>query len=447
MAGGTFKMSQPKVRPGTYVNVKNGRQATAPSSTRGVGVIPLIGYDWGPRGQWIVVSSDSPDGHLSEFGRSIYDDSNSAMIMLQLMLLGATTVYVYIPDGGKAASGKTALDASKEMTITAKYKGSLGNKIKIVSVENPAGGFDVSVILDGSEVELFEGVKTVDDLKDCSEYVTFTGTGTLKAFASVSLTGATDDVSGNAGISDFLDKSEKVRFNCMCFPSTESSLQTALLTKIKYIRESIGWKCQAVAPNFSANYEGIINLVNSFAYGEKELTTAEACAWLAGATAGADYVTSLTYTTVTGATYVVGEMNNEASIEAINAGKTFFSVDEAGEVILEYDINSRVKLDSETPQDIRKNRPLRVYDTAANDLLLMFPPNKFSNNEDGWNAMEGLGRSRLQLYEDDGATTNINLDEDFLVDRGKSSGDSTYIRMGLQAVDSAEKFYIDVITR
>lgn len=292
-----------------------------------------------------------------------------------------------------------------------------------------------------------EGVKTVEDLKDCSEYVTFTGAGTLKAFASVSLTGATDDVSGNAGISDFLDKSEKVRFNCMCFPSTESSLQTALLTKIKYIRESIGWRCQAVAPNFSANYEGIINLVNSFAYGEKELTTAEACAWLAGATAGADYVTSLTYKTVTGATYVVGEMNNEASIEAINAGKTFFSVDEAGEVILEYDINSRVKLDSETPQDIRKNRPLRVYDTAANDLLLMFPPNKFSNDEDGWNAMEGLGRSRLQLYEDDGATTNVNLDEDFLVDRGKSSGDSTYIRMGLQAVDSAEKFYIDVITR
>ena len=94
------------------------------------------------------------------------------------------------------------------MTITAKYKGSLGNKIKIVSIENPAGGFDVSVILDGSEVELFEGVKTVEDLKDCSEYVTFTGAGTLKAFASVSLTGATDDASGNAGISDFLDKSE-----------------------------------------------------------------------------------------------------------------------------------------------------------------------------------------------------------------------------------------------
>ena len=53
MAGGTFKLSQPKVRPGTYVNVKNGRQPTASGTTRGTAVIPLIGYDWGPRGKWI----------------------------------------------------------------------------------------------------------------------------------------------------------------------------------------------------------------------------------------------------------------------------------------------------------------------------------------------------------------------------------------------------------
>ncbi len=121
----------------------------------------------------------------------------------------------------------------------------------------------------------------------------------------------------------------------MCFPSTDSSLQTALLTKIRYIRESIGWKCQAVAPSFAADYEGIINLVNSFVFGERELTTSEACAWLAGMTAGADFVTSLTYTKVAGATSVVGEMNNEASIAAIEAGQTFFSVDEEGDVILE----------------------------------------------------------------------------------------------------------------
>lgn len=446
MAGGTFKLSHPKVRPGTYVNVKNGRQPTAASSTRGTAIIPLIGYDWGPRGEWIVVSVDSPDEHQAEFGRSIYDDTNSAMLMIQLMLIGATTVYVYIPDGGTAASADITV-GSGSMNVTAKYKGSLGNKIKIVSVANPVDGFDVSVILDGSEVELFEGITTIGELAGKSEYVDFSGTGNMAAFASASLEDGDDTVSGNSGLSDFLDKSEKIRFNCMCFPSTETSLQTALLTKIKYIRESIGWKCQAVAPNYAADYEGIINLTNSFEYGGKSLSTAEACAWLAGMTAGADYVTSLTYATVTNATAVVGEMNNEESIEAINAGKTFFSVDESGNVILEYDINSRVSSDSETPQDIRKNRPLRVYDTFANDLLITFIPGKFDNDEDGWGVMEGLGRSMLQNYEDDGAITNVELDSDFLIDQGKSIGDSVYITVGLQAVDSADKYYFDVIAR
>lgn len=446
MAGGTFKLSQPKVRPGTYVNVKNGRQPTASSSARGTAIIPLIGYDWGPRGQWIVITADSPDAHIAELGRSVYDDSNSAMLMLQLMLLGATTVYVYIPDGGVAASADITV-GSGTMKATARYKGTLGNKIKIVSVANPVGGFDVSVVLDGSEVELFEGITTIGELSGRSEYVEFTGSGDMAAFASATLEDGSDETSGNSGISDFLDKSEKVRFNCMCFPTEESSLQTALLTKIKYIRESIGWKCQAVAPNFAADYEGIINLTNSFEYGGKSLSTAEACAWLAGMTASADYVTSLTYAMVTNATAVVGEMNNEESIEAINAGETFFSVDESGNVILEYDINSRVSSDSETPQDIRKNRPLRVYDTFANDLLITFIPGKFDNDEDGWGVMEGLGRSMLQNYEDDGAITNVELDSDFLIDQGKSIGDSVYITVGLQAVDSADKYYFDVIAR
>lgn len=446
MAGGTFKLSQPKVRPGVYVNVKNGRQPTASGSVRGTAIIPLIGYDWGPRGEWIIISADSPDGHVAELGRSVYDSDNSSMLMLQLLLLNATTVYVYIPDGGAAAT-KDITVGGKSLKVTAKYKGTLGNTVKIVSVANPVDGFDVSVVINGSEVEMFEGIKTMDELKGASEYVEFSGTGDMAAFASATLAGGTDASAGNAGISDFLDKSEKVRFNCMCFPSTESSLQAALLTKIKYIRESIGWKCQAVAPNFAADYEGIINLVNSFVYGDRALTTAEACAWMAGATAGADYVSTLTYAQVTNATSVVGEMNNEASIAAIEAGQTFFSVDDEGNVILEYDINSRVNIDSETPQDIKKNRPLRVYDTFANDLLITFRPGKFDNDTDGWAVVEGLGRSMLQNYADDGALTNVNLDEDFLVDTGRSIGDSMYLNVGLQAVDSADKFYFSVITR
>lgn len=446
MAGGTFKMSQRKVRPGTYVNVENGRALTASSAARGTAIIPLIGYDWGPRGEWIVISADSPDAHKIELGRSVYDATNSCMIMLQLMLLGAATVYAYIPDGGTAAKKEITV-GSATLTVTAKYKGSLGNKIKIVSVANPVGGFDVSVVLDGSEVEMFEGVKMLEDLSEKSAYVDFAGTGELTAFASATLEGGTDEASGNAGITDFLDKLEKVRFNCMCFPSEETSLQAALKTKIKYIRESIGWKCQAVAPNFVADYEGIINLVNSFVYGERSLTTAEACAWLAGATAGADKTEALTYAVVTNATAVVGELNNEKSIAAIKAGETFFSVDETGAVILEYDINSKVTISPKEPQDCYKNRPLRVYDSFANDLLITFRPGKFDNDTNGWPVVEGLGRSMLSKYKEDGAVSEVDPDNDFVVDKEKSIGDEMYLKVGMKATDSADKYYFTVVAR
>lgn len=448
MAGGTFKNSVAKVRPGTYVNVINGRPKTFTATQRGVAIIPFVGYDYGPRGTFLKITADSPDKYQAEFGRSIYDD-NEFMIMLRMIMANATTCYVYIADGGAQASGSATMGEAT-MTIKAKYKGSLGNSLKVSCVANPVGGFDVSVYLSGYEVERFEGLKIISDLSGKSSYVDFSGTGELAAFASVTLSGgadATEEGTSKKNITEFLDKVEKIRFNVMAFPITDESLQTALLTKIRYIRENIGWKCQAVAPNFAADYEGIINLTNSFEYEKKELTVAQAAAWLAGARAGADYTTSLTYKTVTGATKVVGEKTNEEAIEAIQKGETFFSVSDNGGVMLEYDTNSLVTFNDDTPPQSNKNRPLTVYDTWCNDCLSTFIPGRYDNNSEGHTVIEGLGKAMLKQYEEDGAITNVDLDNDFKVDAEKPIDDSVYIVAGLQAVDSADKYYITTIAR
>lgn len=445
MAGGTFKLSQSKTRPGVYVNVRNGKPPKVVSSYRGVAAIPLVGYDWGPREEWIKLSSDSPDKEKAKLGRSIYDNNN-AMRMLRLMFSGATTVYVYIADGGEKAEKKVTVGAG-QMTVSAKYKGTLGNSIKIVSIENPLGGFDVSLFVNGVEAEVFEGVKKVEDIIGKSEYVDFTGTGEMQAFASASLEGGTNDSEGNASVSKFLDMSEKIRMNTLCFPVDDESLKESAVSKIRYIRESIGWKCQAVIPNCDADYEGIINLTNAFDMEGKDLTIPEACAWLAGMTAGADYNSSLTYCVVEGATKVVGEKSNEESIEAIKKGKTFFSVDEAGAVILEYDINSKVSMTNEDPVDIMKNRPLRVYDSFANELLITYRPGKYDGESDGHTLMAGVGRALLQKYQEAHAIKNVNLEEDFIIDEEMSEGDSVYVRVGLQPVDSADKYYFDVVSK
>lgn len=180
---------------------------------------------------------------------------------------------------------------------------------------------------------------------------------------------------------------------------------------------------------------------------DTELTVAQACAWLAGATAGAEYNESLTYKAVTGATAVVGEYANEEAISAIKAGKTFFSMSEDGSVILEYDINSLVTASDDKPADANKNRPLRVYDTWCNDCLLNFVPGRYDNSKNGWGVVESIGRSMLKAYEEDGAITDVDYDNDFTVDQEKSIGDSMYINSGIQAVDSADKYYITTIAR
>lgn len=444
MAGGTFNLSSPKVRPGAYANTKNGKQPTTATVPSGIAIIPLIGYDWGPRGEMIHLTNESPDAAKTKFGRSIYDD-NGFMLMLQLMFLNVTEVYTYIAGGGEKAKGTITLKSGTG-NVTAKYPGSLGNKLKIVSVANPEGGFDVSVVLDGSEVELIEGAKKVADLK--SDYVDFSGDGELVAFASASLNGGTEEASKtNASVATFLDMAEKIKFNYMALPTSDASLITAAVTKIKYIRNSIGWKCGLVVANSASDYENIYNLTNSFEYAGVKLTTEQATAWLAGAAAAAGYTTSLTYTTVTGATGIVGQKTNEESIQAINNGETFFTVSESGNIILEYDVNSKVTFTQDDPTDILKGRPCRVYDSFANELLLTFVPGRFSNDPTGWTVMEGLGRAILKDFLKDGAIQNVDEENDFVVDRGASVGDSAYITCGIQPVDSTEKYYFTTIAR
>lgn len=444
MAGGTFKLSSPKVRPGAYVVTKNGKQPTASNAPSGIAIIPLIGYDWGPRGEMIHLTNESPDAAKVKFGRSIYDD-NECMVMLQLMFLNATEVYTYIAGGGEKAKGTITLKSGTG-NVTAKYPGTLGNKIKVVSVANPEGGFDVSVVLDGSEVELIEGATKVTDLK--SDYVDFAGEGELAAFASASLTGGTnEDSKVNASVATFLDMAEKIKFNCMALPTSEASLITAAVTKIKYIRNSIGWKCGLVVANSAADYENIYNLTNAAEYAGEELTIPQSAAWLAGAIAAAGYTSSLTYKIFTGATGVVGAKTNEEAIQAIKKGEIFFTVSESGDVIVEYDVNSKVTFTQDDPADIMKGRPCRVYDSFANDLLLTFVPGRFNNDPTGWTVMEGLGRAILKAYQNDGAIQNVDEENDFLVDRGASTGDSVYISCGIQPVDSAEKYYFTVIAR
>lgn len=446
MAGGTFDKTVGKVRPGTYVNFKDSAQESIKGAARGIALIPLINTDYGPAGEMITLTGAAPDAAAAKLGYSVYDsDAAGNMLLVREAFKNAATVIVYIcTEGTTAASG-----TGGGLKATAKYKGTRGNVMTYVVEENPVSGFDVSVYLDGGKVESYEGIADASALAG-SEYITFEASGSsgLTAVAGVTLTGGANGETANGDITAFLEAADNVKFNTMACPFTDSALLAAAKTKVKYMRENEGKKVQAVVANMtSPDYEGIINVTNSYALDTGELTAAQATAFVAGMTAGASYTESNTYRSVEGAVSVVDAKSHEEAVAAINNGEFFFSVSEAGAVVVEYDINALITFADGKGESYRKNRVLRVLDSFNDSLILNFPPNKYDNSSTGWDIMEGIGKSILKLYYEAGAIDDVDYDSDFLVDRENSAGDRTYFNVGIKPVDSAEKLFFTVTTR
>lgn len=445
MAGGTFDKSVGKVRPGTYINFKGTKAETIGANTRGIVVMPLIGHKYGPEKVFIKLTADAPNDAHDKLGYSIYDD-NAQMLLIREAFKNASTVIVYIPKAGTKASG-----SGGGITGTAKYGGTRGNDLSFSIVANAGGGFDITVMLGGETMNVYEGKTDIAAVAAISDpYIDFAATSNesvLAAVAGVSLSGGADGTASNSDVTAFLDAIEGIKFNALCFPSTDATLKTAAKSKIKYLRETIGKTVVGVLADCAADFEGIINVTNSVAIGSTTLTNAQATAWVAGACAAATYVQSLTYKVYEGATSVSGVKTHEQSIAAINNGEFFFSCSDDGKIIVEYDINSLTTISDGKDTSYRKNRVIRVFDTFAESLQINFPPNKYKNTPDDWEAMEGVGRSILKNFADAGAIKNVDYDSDFTVDRELSSGDQTFFNVGLEAIDSSEKIYLTVSTR
>lgn len=451
MAGGKFEKLAGKVRPGTYVNFESTRQDTIGISERGVVLLPLINHKYGPAKEFISITGDSPDAYISKLGYSVYDNNESALLIREAFK-NAKEIIAYIPTQGAEASGTAGT-----LTGRAKYGGSRGNDLRFSVEANPVAGFDVTIYLGADIMSEIEGIGTVAELSAIeNDWVTFSGEGDLTASAGVKLSGGMDGVASNADISAFLDASEGQYWNTLAFPLMPTgeendpvpALLEAVKTKIKYLRESVGKYRRAVVANYPGDYEGLDNVTNSVVLTDgTSLTPAQATAWVAGLSAGSSNTRSNTYAKYAGAVDIVGPKNHAEAVSAINRGEFFFSFSEAGDVVVEYDINSLVTFDKPKDKTYRKNRVLRVFDSFGESVMLNFPPNKYDNSPTGWDIMEGIGRALLRQFADAGALKNVDYDNDFLVDRSTSTGDETYFDVALEPVDSAEKLYFTIKTR
>lgn len=440
MFGQMFTDGESKVRPGTYTNYKAKQQNSIQTTTRGVTMLPFVGYDWGENGKLLKVTNEAPDAYKTEFGRSVTAD-NYFMKMLRLALKKSNTAYVYIISGGEKA--KVTEDA---LTCTAKYGGTRGNSLKVDSEEVIGEGFNVHIYLDNEEVETFSGVQNVGDLIGIdSDYVNFSGTETesLTEFAAKALEGGTDSNSTNDSFTGYLDAIETVPCQTASIPVEEEALKEAAVAKVKYLTGEPGKNIQFVIPNCRANDPAVISVGNTFGDETEKTDIRQACAWVAGATAAAEKSKSLTHVQVEGATEVYGATNHEEIKEEIKKGNFIFSKDDDGNVVVEYDINSLAAPEEGQNDSFRKNKVVRIIQGFAEDLRKNFPPNKFDDNDDGYDLAEGLGKALLDRYENnENVIKNVDYENDFKVNREESVGDTMVIDYAIQPVDSKEKIYM-----
>lgn len=442
MAGGTFIEGQRKVRPGLYINFVAAALARIELAERGITVIP-VSLDWGNKGEFISVENEDLSTVKKEFARDLFD---SKLLYLRESLKRAKTVIIYCLNSGVKAT--SSWGTTNKCTVTAKKAGSRGNSLSLKATTNilDSNKKDVRTYLDNVLVDE-QIVINIQELKS-NDYISFSGTGVVEATPGIALTGGSESVATNSDYVDFLGSVETQIFDTIGFPVDDDSLKVAFVSFIKRLREDEGKKVVGVVNNYNADYEGITNVTDGVKLIDGTILTPKDCvAWVAGASAAASMKQSLTYSAYEGAIDAVPRLKNSQAIKALQNGEFVFLYD-GQKVKVEQDINSLITFQQGRNQLFTKNRVVRTLDGINNDLLKAFSSNyigKIDNNAEGQSLLISAVDEYFLTLQKGSMIQNYEPGKDFKIETAE--GDSVWANIGVQPVDSMEKFYFTIKVR
>jgi Phage tail sheath protein. len=437
LSGGTWT-TQNKVRPGVYVKVSSDPQPLGTVGDRGIATMALP-LSWGPAKTVIQV----------EAGADIkdalgYDITDAEMLLVREALKRAKTLLLYRLNEGTKASATIGT-----LSVTAKYGGVRGNDITLVIQQNIDDDtlFDVKTLVGGREVDF----QTATDASGLSSnnWVTF-GSGSLTATAGTALTGGNNGAVTNADHTDYLAAIELFDFQTMALVSDDATLKSVYVSFTKRLRDEEGKMIQTVVANYPlADYEGVISVKNGVLLSNgTTLSAAQATAWVAGATAGAQMNQSLTYQAYDDAVDAVPRYSNSQIEAAIKSGEFLFTQNN-GRAVVETDINTFTSYTPEKRRHFSKNRVMRVLDGIANDFKRIFETfyiGRGDNDDDGRNLYRNECNTYMVNLQGIRAIQNFDSQKDVVVFPGEEA-DAVYVGAYVHPVDSPEKFYFDVKVR
>lgn len=435
MAGGTF-LTQNKVRPGAYINVKTEAKPLGSVSDRGIMTLALP-LDWGDSKEIVTLSNET------DFIKTLgYDLLEEPLLLIKEAMKKASKVLLYrLNDGVKAS--KTV----DHLTVTAKYAGTRGNELTVTVAANPdaENGYIVQTYLGTTLVDEQEAAQ-IEDLA-ANDFVTFTGSGALAANAGIVLSGGT---SGEVQVSDYSAYFTMVQhetFHAMALPVDDPVIKGAALSFVRDMREKEGKKVQVILADYaSADYEGVISVKNGVILDSGQtLSNTLATVYVAAMTAGANVNQSNTYAAYEGAIGVDIKYLNSEIIAALQKGEFVF-VEKGDKVMVEQDINSFTGYSPEKGKAFSKNRVLRVLDGLSNDIKQIFEDfyiGKADNNHDGRNIFKAEIVHYLETLQGINAIQNFDAQTDLEVLPGEAI-DAVVVNLYVQPVDAMEKMYMTV---
>lgn len=355
LGGGVF-LTQNKVLPGAYINIVSAARATATLSDRGFLTMPLE-LDWGVDDEvFEVTSGDLQKNSLSMFG---YNYTDEKLKGLRDVFANAKVLFAYRLNSGVKASNEFA---------TAKYSGIRGNDIAISIKPDIDNGdaFIVTTLLDNIEVD----IQTVTDIAELkgNKYVVWKKTA-LSATVATPLTGGTNgDVTGNSH-QKYLSKIENYAFNILGVVTEDKAIKGLYASFTKRLRDEVGAKFQTVLHNYSADYEGVINVKNDVINNGD--SKASLVYWVAGLEAGCNVNKSCMNTKYKGEFDVLTDFTQRELENCVNSGEfVLHNVNKDIRVLM--DINSLVTVTDEKGIIFKENQTMRVADQIANDTAFLF---------------------------------------------------------------------------
>ncbi|MEK5496723.1 MULTISPECIES: phage tail sheath family protein [Bacillus] len=445
MNGGTFTPGTEKKRPGIYFNFKTTAQQRITLGNRGTVALPIT-MSWGEPKTFISISGI--EDLNKKVGLNIDDKS---LLLFREAKKKAQTVLLYRLNEGEPAKAQI----SEDFNVLANYGGQKGNEVTIQVTEN---------VLDSSkrDVVTYVGTDIVDkqvvtDVKELQQnkYVQFSGEGEVTITAGVTLSGGKNGVPSVADYTAFLEAAETEYFDVIALPNnTSEQLKATFVAFVKRLRDDQGRKVQGVLPNYVADHEGIINVTSGVLLEDgTKITPARATAWVAGASAGANFNQSLTFVEYEGAVDTLERLDNDQVEYRLSQGEFLFTFDARDRTVsVEKDINSLTSYTTEKNKTFGKNKIIRVLDAINNDLtrelknlikLRKANGNDIPASDDGLQLVKTLITQYLTQLQDGSGITGFDSETDIMIALNEDR-DGFLIDLAVQPVDAAEKFYFNV---